>query len=91
LRLKLEFPDQLREDGLLFHHGKLLADAVPGAGRKRNVSVRVSGSSLNRKIIIIINFVLETGTSFVKKKIYQAGLSFQTFEKKFFNRLNCIR
>jgi hypothetical protein len=64
LRLKLEFPDQLREDGLLFHHGKLLADAVPGAGRKRNVSVRVSGSSLNRKILIIIN--VETGTCFVK-------------------------
>jgi hypothetical protein len=83
LRLKLEFPDQLREDGLLFHHGKLLADAVPRAGRKRNVSVRVSGSSLNRKIIIIINFVLETGTCFVKKRFIKLVCHFKLLKKSF--------
>jgi hypothetical protein len=85
LRLKLELPDQLREDGLLFHHGELLANAVPGAGRKWNVSVRVSGSSLNRKKIkFCFYFVLRhpEKVHFLLNKIFSSGLSFRTFDKK---------
>ena len=46
--LELELPDQLRKDGLLFHQGELLTDAVPGSGGERDVGVRVPGQPKNQ-------------------------------------------
>ncbi len=54
LRLKLELPDELREDGLLLHHGEPLPDAVSRTSRERNVGVRMSRWSLKWSFTFII-------------------------------------
>ena len=51
---ELELSNELGEDRLLLHQCELLADAVSGAGGKRDVGKRVTGFGLSEQFRISI-------------------------------------